>query len=113
METSHVSVATVLPIIVAIAFGIGGIINLSGRSTIKRDFLRWGYPTGFNLVCGGLEVLGGLLLIGRTTRVWGLVLLGAIMIAAIVTLLRHKEPLRHVVPALGFSVLLALAAVLS
>jgi hypothetical protein len=89
------------------ASGSGGAINLAGRGTVKRDFARWGYPAGFNFVCGAM------LLLGHTTWLWGLALLGAIMAAAIFTLIRNTEPFRHIVPALVFSVLLALAAAVS
>jgi hypothetical protein len=54
-----------------------------------------------------------MLLLGHTTRLWGLALLGAIMAAAIFTLIRNTEPFRHIVPALVFSVLLALSAAVS
>jgi uncharacterized membrane protein YphA (DoxX/SURF4 family) len=113
MEGINVSVPTILPMVAAAAFAIGGTINLAGRGTVKHDFKRWGYPAGFNIVCGGLEWVGAMLLFGLTTRLWGLALLGAIMAAAIFTLIRHAEPFRHIVPALVFSALLALAAVVS
>jgi uncharacterized membrane protein YphA (DoxX/SURF4 family) len=113
MEWSNAPLATILRVAVAAAFAIGGTINLAGRGAVKHDFARWGYPAGFNFVCGGLELVGAMLLLGHTTRLWGLALLGAIMAAAIFTLIRNTEPFRHIVPALVFSVLLSLAAAVS
>jgi hypothetical protein len=113
MEWNNAPIATLLCVAVAAAFAIGGTINLAGRGNVKHDFERLGYPVGFNFVCGGLELVGAMLLLGHTTRLWGLALLGAIMAAAIFTLIRNIEPFRHIVPALVFSVLLALAAAVS
>jgi uncharacterized membrane protein YphA (DoxX/SURF4 family) len=113
MEWSNATLPTILRVAVAAAFAIGGTINLAGRGSVKHDFERWGYPAGFNFICGGLELVGAVLLLGHTTRLWGLALLGAIMAAAIFTLIRDTEPFRHIVPALVFSVLLSLAAAVS
>jgi uncharacterized membrane protein YphA (DoxX/SURF4 family) len=85
MEWSNATLAAILRLAVAAAFAIGGTINLAGRGTVKHDFVRWGYPTGFNFACGGLELVGAMLLLGHATRFWGLALLGAIMAAAIFT----------------------------
>jgi hypothetical protein len=59
------------------------------------------------LICGGLELLGALLLFMPVTRLWGLMLLGAIMAAVLFTLARNSEPFLHFAPALVFSALLA------
>lgn len=108
-------VASILPgILIAVltaVFLVAGMINLSGRGTVKADFARWGYPAGFNLVCGGLELVGTALLLWSSTRPWGLALLGAIMAGAIFSLLHNREPLSHLAPALGIATLLALAAI--
>ena len=45
------------------------------------------------------------LLLGQQTRVLGLTLAGAIMIGALFTLLRNREPFQHLAPALIFSAL--------
>ena len=94
----------------AVVFLVAGMINLSGRGTVKADFARWGFPADFHLVCGGLELVGAALLLVPSTRLLGLALLGAIMVGAIVSLLRHREPVSHLVPAFGIAFLLALAA---
>lgn len=94
-----------------VVFLVAGAINLSGRGTVKADFARWGFPAGFNLVCGGLELVGAALLLSPLTRFWGLALLGAIMAGAIFSLLRHREPLSHLAPAFAITALLVLAAI--
>jgi uncharacterized membrane protein YphA (DoxX/SURF4 family) len=102
---------TILVAVLTAVFLVTGTINLSGRGTVKADFARWGFPADFNLVCGGLELVGAALLVLPSTRLWGLVLLGAIMAGAIFSLLRNREPLLHLAPALAIAVLLALAAI--
>jgi hypothetical protein len=78
---------------------------------VKADFARWRFPSGFNLVCGGLELVGAALLLAPSTRFWGLALLGVIMAGAIFALLRHREPVSHLAPAFAIAALLALAAI--
>jgi hypothetical protein len=49
---------TILTAALAVIFVVAGIINIIGRGTVKTDFARWGFPDGFNIVCGGLELVG-------------------------------------------------------
>ena len=79
---------TILTAALAVIFVVAGIINIIGRGTVKTDFARWGFPDGFNIVCGGLELVGAALLLPPSTRFWGLALLGMIMTGAILSLLR-------------------------
>lgn len=104
-------VPTILMAALTVVFLVAGTINISGRGTVKADFARWGFPAGFNLVCGGLELVGAALLLSPLTRFCGLALLGAIMAGAIFSLLRYREPVSHLAPALFIAVLLALAAI--
>jgi hypothetical protein len=113
-------IATVAPLVPAIlvaastaVFLVAGTINLGGWGTVKADFARWGFPAGFNLVCGGLGLVGAALLVLPPTRLWGLVLLGVIMAGAVFALLRNREPLSHLAPALAIAVLLLAAIALS
>ena len=112
-------IATVAPLVPTIlvaaltaVFLVAATINLSGWGTVKADFARWGFPAGFNLVCGGLELVGAALLVLPPTRLWGLVLLGAIMAGALFTLLRNREPLSHLAPAVAIGVLVLAAIAL-
>jgi uncharacterized membrane protein YphA (DoxX/SURF4 family) len=102
---------TILTAALAVIFVIAGIINITGRGSVKTDFARWGFPDGFNIVCGGLELVGAALLLLPSTRFWGLALLGMIMTGAILSLLRYREPISHLAPALGIATLLALDAI--
>jgi uncharacterized membrane protein YphA (DoxX/SURF4 family) len=104
-------VPTIIVAVLMAVFLVAGTINLSGKGTVKADFARWGFPAGFNLVCGGLEIVGAALLLSPSTRLWGLALLGAIMAGAIFSLLRNREPPSHLAAAIAISLLLAFAAI--
>jgi phosphatidylserine synthase len=106
MAWSNVSIESVLAIIVAVLFAVAGVVNLARLDAAKRDFARWGYPAWFQLVCGALELLSAALLPWQHTRMFGLTLAGAIMIGALFTLVRNREPFGHLAPALVFSALI-------
>jgi len=106
------SFESILTMIVAVLFAIAGVVNLAGRGAVKRDFEHWGYPAWFRLLCGALELLSAALLLGQQTRVLGLTLTGAIMIGALFTLLRNREPFKHLAPALVFSALVVVTVAL-
>ena len=107
MVWNNASLESSLVMVLAVLFAVAGVVNLERLSAVKRDFARWGYPAWFPLLCGALEVLSAVLLAGQQTRVFGLALASAIMIGALFTLLRHREPLQHLAPALVFSALIA------
>ena len=106
MAWNSASFESILVTILAILFAVAGVVNLARPGAVKRDFARWGYPAWFQLLCGALELLSAALLFGQQTRVLGLTLAGAIMIGAIFTLVRNREPFRHLAPALIFSALI-------
>ena len=106
MAWNSASFESVLVTISAVLFAAAGVVNLARPGAVKRDFARWGYPAWFQLLCGALELLSAALLFGQQTRVLGLTLAGAIMIGAIFTLVRNREPFRHLAPALIFSPLI-------
>ncbi|RZF30358.1 hypothetical protein EVC45_07700 [Paraburkholderia sp. UYCP14C] len=106
MTWNAVSFESILATIVAVLFAVAGVVNLAGRGAVKRDFARWGYPAWFRLLCGALELFSAALLLGQQTRLLGITLATAIMIAVLFTLLRNREPFRHLAPALIFSALI-------
>ena len=98
--------------IVTVLFAIAGVVNLAGLGAVKRDFARWGYPTWLRLLCGALELSGAALVAWQPTRLIGLALAGSIMVGALFTLLRNREPFGHLAPALIFSALVVSTAAL-
>ncbi|MFM0381912.1 DoxX family protein [Paraburkholderia dipogonis] len=112
MAWNSATFESILATIVAVLFTVAGVINLAGLGAVKRDFARWGYPARFHLLCGALELLCAALLFGQQTRVLGLTLAGAILVAVLFTLLRNRESFGHLAPALIFSALVVVTVAL-
>lgn len=112
MALNTASFESALATIVAVLFTVAGLVNLAGPGAVKRDFERWGYPAWFHFLCGALELSSAALIAGQQTRVLGLMLAGAIMVGALFTLLRNREPFGHLAPALIFSALVVITVTL-
>ena len=104
MTLFGISAATLLAWLLALAFLGAGVVNAAGSATIKDDFARWGYPRWWNLVTGGLEVLAAALIAIPAARASGLILGAVICIAAVATVVRHKD-YGHVAPGVVLTVL--------
>ena len=85
--------------LLTIFFIFGGVVNLVGPKPVVNDFRRWGYPSWFNLVTGVVELATAILLVVSITRPLGAALGLVTMLAAVATLVRHREYV-HAVPAL-------------
>jgi hypothetical protein len=89
-------------------FALGFLINTFAVKKVGPEYERWGYPDWFHFVSGGFELLVALLLPATVTRSFGVMLGGAIMLAAMATVIYHREHPRAVPP---FIVLVLLALV--
>src|SRR5262245_61145753 len=67
-------------LLVAAFFG-AGVFNAIGTRATRESFARWGYPSWWHLVTGGLEILSAILIALPLARNAGLVL-GTTIIAA-------------------------------
>lgn len=112
MAWNSASVDSILAMVLAALFAVAGVINLAGLGPVKRDFAHWGDPTWLRLLCGALEITSAGFLLGQQTRLLGLALAGVVMIGALFTLVRNREPFRHLAPALVFSALVVLSLAL-
>jgi hypothetical protein len=112
MAWNSASGDSILAMVLAALFAVAGVINLAGLGPVKRDFARWGYPTWVRLLCGALELSSAGFLLGQQTRLLGLALASVVMIGALFTLVRNREPFRHLAPALAFSALVVLSLAL-
>jgi hypothetical protein len=88
-------------------FALGFVINTLAVKKVGPEYERWGYPDWFHFVSGGLELLVALLLPAAVTRPFGIMLGSAIMLAAVATVIYHREYPRAVPPFIVF-VLLAI-----
>ena len=84
-------IAVWLPIALGVVMIGAGMVNFVGPQSVRDSFARWGYPTGFHRVTGGLEVAAGLLLLIPATSRAGAIGSAAILLAAVMTLIRHRD----------------------
>ncbi len=98
--------------LLAIAFLGAGLVNAIGAPAQRESFVRWGYPAWWCRVTGGLEISGALLIALPATRLVGLLLGFAIVLAAVATVVRRRE-FSHLVPLGIFTVLLGLKVFLT
>jgi putative oxidoreductase len=64
-----------------------------GSPVWARNFARWGYPDGFYMVIGALEIAGGLMLLVPKVTSYGAALNGVILVAAAATLALNHLPI--------------------
>ncbi len=95
----------------ALAFAGAGAANALDLGGAGQNFGRWGYPRGWRFATAGLELAGAAALLFPATQVAGRLVLGGVIVAALATLLRHREGVRHLAPALLFLCLVAADAV--
>ena len=95
--------------LLAAAFFGAGAFNAIGTSGTQSDFARWGYPRWWGILTGGLEVATAVLIALPGGRIVGLTLGAAIIAAALVTVLRHRD-FAHLVPLGVVAALTTLAA---
>lgn len=85
----------VRPIVLWAASILFGLLFLLAGATkfllaeVPEKFAAWGYPQGFHIVVGVLEILGGLMLFLPRTAFYGAVVLAVIMAGAVYT---HAVP---------------------
>ena len=94
-------------LLVAAFFG-AGVFNAIGTPETQSDFARWGYPRWWNILTGGLEIMSAVLIALPVSRIVGLTLGAVIIVAAVFTVLRHRD-FSHLVPLSVFVALIALA----
>lgn len=92
-------------------FVVSGLIKFTGTAGVIDNFVDWGYPAWFALLAGGVELIGGLLLLfpGPNRTFFGAVILSLHMFAAFFTHFVHGEAMLAAVP-IGLSVLLLMTA---
>lgn len=84
-------VAVWLPIVLGIVMIGAGAVNLVGPRSVRDSFVRWGYPAAFHRVTGGLEAIAGVLLLIPATSRAGAIGSFVILVAAAITLIRHRD----------------------
>lgn len=108
-NASTVGPGDVLVWLLVAFFLASGVMNLHPPQPIRASYARWGYPSWFHYVTAGIEIAGALLLLFVATRLIGSLLLAAVMVAAIWTLLRHREAARAVPAGVAMALCLSCA----
>jgi putative oxidoreductase len=98
-----------LSILLAVLMAGPGSQKFTGN-TWQRMFRQWGYPEGFYLVIGAIEVAGGLGLLIPKTASYSALLLAVVMLGAAATHIVHAD--RSPVGELVFASLLLVIAYL-
>lgn len=74
-----------------VAFSAAGAVNAVGAAGTRAGFACWGFPPWWGVLTGGLEVGSAVLAAFPGTRPFGLGLGAAIVAAALLTVLRHRD----------------------
>jgi uncharacterized membrane protein YphA (DoxX/SURF4 family) len=103
-------IAVWLPtVLLALLFAQVGVIKFVATETWAGMFAAWGYPAGFHLVIGALELAGGLCLLVPRISAYAALMLAVIMAGAVLTHAVHGELSRMLFTAGLTAVLLGLA----
>jgi uncharacterized membrane protein YphA (DoxX/SURF4 family) len=98
----------VVQILAGAAFVAIGVAKF-GSPVWARNFARWGYPDGFYMVIGVLEIAGGLMLLVPKVTSYGAALNAVILAAAAVTLALNHLPMAPPLIWLPVMILLGVA----
>jgi uncharacterized membrane protein YphA (DoxX/SURF4 family) len=90
MRIAKIAATWILQILLGVLFVVLGAAKF-GDSSWVRKFAEWGYPSGFYMVVGVLEIAGGLMVLVPRVASYGSLVIMTVMIGATVTHLTHGE----------------------
>ena len=105
----------IVQVVLGLLFVSIGSMTVAGRKMFVENFRHFGYPQWFRVVIGSLEVLGGLGLLIGIWLPWLAALASAgltlVMLGAILTHVRIREPLQKIVLPIVMGALAIVVAV--
>src|ERR1700709_1602968 len=103
------TLSTILAAILGVVFVASGIPKLTGQAAVAANFERWGYPEQIRKAIGAMEILGGVLLLAGiavpAVAITGFMILFIMMLGALSTPPRARDPLTMWIPAFVLLVL--------
>ena len=101
-------------VVLGLLFVVIGSMTVAGMNMFVENFRHFGYPQWFRIVTGSLEVLGGIGLLIGIWLPWLAALASAgltlVMLGAVLTHLRTRDPLNKIAPAMVLGVLAMVVA---
>ena len=94
--------------LIALAFLMASLGKLTSHPGVVEMFANFGFPSGFHLLIGVLELAGAVLLLIPRTRRIAIAVLAIIVFGAAVTHLLH-DPFAELIRPLVFAVFLVIA----
>lgn len=98
--------------LIALAFIAASLGKLTSTPGVLERFATYGFPRGFHLLIGVVEMAGAILLLVPKTRLYAIYILTAIVAGAAATHLVH-DPLIQLIRPLVFALFLAAAWLVS
>ena len=103
--------------VLGVLFVVIGSLTVAGISLFVENFRRFGYPQWFRVMTGSLEVLGGTGLLIGLWLLWLAPLASAgltlVMLGAVATLVRTREPVQKLLLPIVLGALLLVIAFFS
>jgi uncharacterized membrane protein YphA (DoxX/SURF4 family) len=94
--------AWILSLVLAVAFVIVGLANVTLQPQMVRRFTAFGYPLWFVVVTGAIELFGAVLVLIPATAYIGAGLLAAITLGALISQFAHGATHFVLIPVLLF-----------
>jgi putative oxidoreductase len=83
-----------------------GYQKLTQNPEKTTDFARWGYPKWFMVALGATEILGGIGILFPISRPYCIATYAVILVGALATHLKAKDPMKEVMPPIFVGLLL-------
>ena len=97
-----------LQVLLGALFVVLGTAKFGDPSWVRK-FAGWGYPDGFYMAVGVLEIAGGLMVLVPRVASYGALVIATVMVGAALTHLAHGETQRLIGPLMFLAVAVAVA----
>jgi hypothetical protein len=104
------TIYSLVALLLAMAFGLIGAVQLVGPSFVHDAYKRWDYGPSVRIVTGVLDVVAAIMLAVPTLRGWGIGLAAVLTFGSVVVFLNHRQ-YRYALPAIALLIALVPAAV--